>query len=94
MGMHRLLTARRELVSLCLPRLCSSLLPLIACPPRFDRGSLAPALQHVDDKRHLLRMWLAPEDGRPLPEVYADLWGSTTVSGRGGGAAAVAVNAL
>jgi hypothetical protein len=37
-------------------------------------------LQHVDDKRHLLRLWLSPEDARPLPEHFSDLWGGVTVS--------------
>jgi hypothetical protein len=38
-------------------------------------------LQHPDDKRHLLRMWLSPEDGRPLPEHFAELWGNIEVWG-------------
>jgi hypothetical protein len=29
-------------------------------------------------KRHLLRLWLAPPNARPLPEVYAERFGSTT----------------
>lgn len=35
-------------------------------------------------KRHLLRLWLAPPNARPLPEVYADRFGSTTPGNRGG----------
>lgn len=35
-------------------------------------------------KRHLLRLWLAPLNGRPLPPVYAERYGSTTIGDRGG----------
>ena len=35
-------------------------------------------------KRHLLRLWLAPLNARPLPEVYAERFGSTTPGDRGG----------
>jgi hypothetical protein len=35
-------------------------------------------------KRHLLRLWLAPADARPLPAVFADRYGSLTPGDRGG----------
>jgi len=35
-------------------------------------------------KRHLLRLWLSPPDGRPLPDVYAERYGSTKSGDRGG----------
>jgi hypothetical protein len=35
-------------------------------------------------KRHLLRLWLAPPNARPLPEVYAERFGSVTSGDRGG----------
>jgi hypothetical protein len=35
-------------------------------------------------KRHLLRLWLSPENGRPLPEVFAERYGSTVPGSRGG----------
>ena len=35
-------------------------------------------------KRHLLRLWLAPLAARPLPEVYAERFGSITPGRRGG----------
>ncbi|HEX5887274.1 MAG TPA: TauD/TfdA family dioxygenase [Pyrinomonadaceae bacterium] len=35
-------------------------------------------------KRHLLRLWVAPEGARKLPEVYAERFGSTTPGERGG----------
>lgn len=35
-------------------------------------------------KRHLLRLWLAPSTARPLPEVYAERFGSITPGRRGG----------
>lgn len=35
-------------------------------------------------KRHLLRLWLAPPEARPLPEVFAERFGSVTPGDRGG----------
>lgn len=35
-------------------------------------------------KRHLLRLWLAPPDGRPLPPYFAARYGSLTPGRRGG----------
>jgi Taurine catabolism dioxygenase TauD, TfdA family len=35
-------------------------------------------------KRHLLRLWLAPPDARPLPPAFADRFGSITPGDRGG----------
>ncbi|MGE0260574.1 MAG: TauD/TfdA family dioxygenase [Alphaproteobacteria bacterium] len=35
-------------------------------------------------KRHLLRLWLCPPDGRPLPPVFAECYGDVTVGDRGG----------
>lgn len=35
-------------------------------------------------KRHLLRLWLSPPNGRPLPERYAARWGSVKAGERGG----------
>jgi hypothetical protein len=35
-------------------------------------------------KRHLLRLWLSPPNARPLPEVYAERFGSITPGDRGG----------
>src|SRR5689334_22090449 len=37
-----------------------------------------------DRKRHLLRLWLAPLQARPLPEVFAERFGSITPGHRGG----------
>ena len=34
--------------------------------------------------RHLLRLWLAPPEARPLPEVFASRYGSVTPGARGG----------
>jgi hypothetical protein len=39
-------------------------------------------------KRHLLRVWVAPLNARPLPEVYAERYGSITPGDRGGAAVA------
>jgi hypothetical protein len=35
-------------------------------------------------KRHLLRLWVAPAAARPLPEVYAERFGSVVPGDRGG----------
>jgi hypothetical protein len=35
-------------------------------------------------RRHLLRLWLAASHARPLPEVFAQRYGSVTVGDRGG----------
>ena len=35
-------------------------------------------------RRHLLRLWLSPEAGRPLPAVFAQRYGSVTPGRRGG----------
>lgn len=35
-------------------------------------------------RRHLLRLWLCPPNGRPLPPAYADRWGSVEIGNRGG----------
>jgi hypothetical protein len=39
----------------------------------------------IDQRRHLLRLWLSPAHDRPLPPVYSDiLGGSVEVGDRGG----------
>ena len=35
-------------------------------------------------KRHLLRLWLAADRARPLPEAFAQRYGSVTIGDRGG----------
>ena len=35
-------------------------------------------------RRHLLRLWLAAAGGRPLPEIFAQRYGSVAVGDRGG----------
>jgi Taurine catabolism dioxygenase TauD, TfdA family len=40
--------------------------------------------EEPERKRHLLRLWLAPPNARPLPEVYAERFGSITPGDRGG----------
>ena len=45
-------------------------------------------------RRHLLRLWLCPPNGRPLPPVFADRYGSAEIGNRGGIVlAGVAMNA-
>jgi hypothetical protein len=38
----------------------------------------------LERKRHLLRLWIAPLNARPLPEVFAERYGSITPGERGG----------
>lgn len=40
--------------------------------------------EEPEKKRHLLRLWLAVPGARPLPEVYAERYGSVTIGDRGG----------
>ena len=35
-------------------------------------------------RRHLLRLWLAAADARPLPEIFAQRYGTVTIGDRGG----------
>ena len=37
-----------------------------------------------DRRRHLLRLWLAASDARPLPEIFAQRYGTVAVGDRGG----------
>ena len=57
-------------------------------------GELAPAVDEAAEcaagravrerKRHLLRLWLAPPEARPLPPVFAEIYGGLTAGDRGG----------
>ncbi|HEV2335863.1 MAG TPA: TauD/TfdA family dioxygenase [Stellaceae bacterium] len=38
----------------------------------------------AERKRHLLRLWLAPDGARPLPAVFAECYGGLTIGDRGG----------
>jgi len=38
----------------------------------------------AEKKRHLLRLWLCPPDARPLPPVFAEVYGRITIGDRGG----------
>jgi hypothetical protein len=38
----------------------------------------------AERKRHLLRLWLCPPDGRKLPPVFAEVYGRIVVGDRGG----------
>jgi hypothetical protein len=38
----------------------------------------------IERKRHLLRLWLCPADGRRLPPVFAEVYGRITAGDRGG----------
>jgi hypothetical protein len=49
------------------------------------RGSFIDHDEDETKKRHLLRLWIAPEDERPLPEAYTELMGGSIVAGTRGG---------
>ncbi len=38
----------------------------------------------IERKRHLLRLWLSPDDGRPLPDSFMERYLSTEIGNRGG----------
>jgi Taurine catabolism dioxygenase TauD, TfdA family len=38
----------------------------------------------IERKRHLLRLWLCPPDGRELPPVFAECYGGIEIGDRGG----------
>lgn len=42
-------------------------------------------MQELDQKRHLLRLWVAPTDDRPLPDKYKEILGGTVEPGLRGG---------
>jgi hypothetical protein len=48
-----------------------------------DRTAFEDFLE-PERKRHLLRLWVASPNARPLPEVYAERFGSVTPGDRGG----------
>jgi hypothetical protein len=39
----------------------------------------------LNERRHLLRLWLAPPNGRPLPRAFAERYGSVEQGTRRGG---------
>lgn len=45
---------------------------------------LVVAVQEEERKRHLLRMWITPEQGWPLPEQFADRYHTVEIGNRGG----------
>jgi hypothetical protein len=48
----------------------------------FPIGSSSPS--EPEHKRHLLRLWLCPPNGRLLPPAFADRYGGTEIGNRGG----------
>jgi len=40
--------------------------------------------EEEDQKRHLLRLWLSPPNGRPLLDAFAERYGSVVPGQRGG----------
>ena len=48
------------------------------------REDFCAGMQEPDKQRHLLRLWLSPANGRPLPPVFAERYSSTVPGQRGG----------
>lgn len=47
--------------------------------------ALVTCLQEFSERRHLLRLWVAPSVERPLPDAYLEIYGgSVDVGNRGG----------
>ncbi len=44
-----------------------------------------PDLQDASKQRHLLRLWLAPPEERPLPEAYREIMAGGLKAGDRGG---------
>ncbi len=77
-------------------RLCNS--PAIQFLMTLQRGDIQLVHNHTllhdrtaftdwpepERRRHLLRLWLAPTNARPLPPVYAQRYGSVVPGARGG----------
>ena len=40
--------------------------------------------QDIEDRRHLLRLWLSAPNDRPLPAVFKERFGSIEIGNRGG----------
>ena len=59
----------------------------MATPCSAQLHSRTAFVDHPEDdkRRHLLRLWLAPDDERPLPDYYAELLGGSVEVGRRGG---------
>ena len=51
---------------------------------RADSDVHPCVMQEIDRRRHLMRLWVAPPNERPLPDEYIELWGSTRPGHRGG----------
>lgn len=49
------------------------------------RGSFVDDVSDPSKQRHLLRLWLAPEQGQPLPEHYTEIQGGSVAPGKRGG---------
>ncbi|MBN9425564.1 MAG: TauD/TfdA family dioxygenase, partial [Burkholderiales bacterium] len=72
--------------------------PAVHLSMRFDSGDIQFLNNHVifhargdfenwpepERHRHLLRLWLCPASGRPLPKAFEPRYGSTTPGDRGG----------
>lgn len=62
--------------------LCASLFHV---PAKVLRIMSKYQLQDDKLKRHLLRLWIAPEDDRPLPDKYKEILGGSVEQGHRGG---------
>ena len=46
---------------------------------------LYAVLQGFNERRHLLRLWIAPPVERPLPDAYLEIYGGSVAVGSRGG---------
>ncbi len=90
------LTARQEAAFDALDAICDD--PAIHLSMDFEPGDMqflhnhqilhdrTAYIDHDDParRRHLLRLWLCPPNGRTLPPAYAERWGSIEIGNRGG----------
>jgi hypothetical protein len=92
---RRLTAEQREVMDL-IDTLCND--PLIHLSMDFRPGDIQLLHNHqilhsrgdfenwpeAERHRHLLRLWMAPPEARPLPEVFAPRYGSVAPGARGG----------
>lgn len=49
------------------------------------RGAFRDSPTDPARQRHLLRLWITPQDGQPLPEAYTEMQGGSVAVGKRGG---------
>lgn len=57
----------------------------LLCGLSVSRTRLRSGPQDPAKQRHLLRLWIAPPEERPLPDAYLEIMGGSTEVGKRGG---------